>query len=236
MERFLTQKIKHKYAIYLFPVIGIAVGALLCGWSRVCTACGFSQVCFAMVGAVIPVIVTGGIHLEGFVSTADALHSREKKEKKLEILKNPHAGTLAVIAAMCFFLLYMAGLTLIWKDNQLKLLGLSYIISRTLGGMSVVWFPEAGKEGGLHSFASMPHKGTVRGVLVMFLMLEFAGAVIIQPLIGAVMALAAMWIWTYYYYMSKNQFGGITGESAGFFLCLCELSSVLVIGFLGRVM
>ena len=236
MERFFTKKKKNKYVICLFPVIGLVVGALLYGWSYVCTAYGFGQICFAMVGAVIPVIITGGFHIEGFINTVDALRSHEKKEKKPEILQNSHVGAFAVTAAICFFLLYVAGLTLIWKEKQLLLLGLGCIISRTLSGMSLVWFPTAKKEGTLYSFSSMANRGTVRVVLVMFLALEFAGAIVIQPLIGAVMALAAMWVWTYYYYMSKNRFGGITGDLTGFFMCLCELSSVLVIGFMGRVM
>lgn len=225
-----------KYALCFFPVIGLVIGALIYGWSRVCEACGFGQVCFAMVGAVIPVLVTGGIHLDGFMDTTDALHSYDKKEKKLEILKDPHVGAFAVIAAVCFFMLYSAGLTLIWKEDQLLLLWMSFLISRTLSGMSLVWFPAAKKEGLLYSFSSAAHKRTVRVVLVTLLAMEFISVVLIDPVIGAVMALAAMWVWTYYYYMSKKQFGGITGDLAGYFLCLCELSSVLLIGMIGRVM
>ena len=174
--------------------------------------------------------------MDGFMDTADALHSYEKKEKKLEILKDPHVGAFAVISAICYFLLYGAGLTLIWKNKQLLLLGLGFIVSRTLSGMSMVWFPAAKKEGTLYTFSSAAHKRTVRVVLVTLLALCFISAVMIHPIIGAVVALAAMWVWTYYYYMSKKQFGGITGDLAGYFLCLCELSSVLVIGCIGRVM
>lgn len=236
MPKVEWDKKNMKYALCFFPVIGIVIGALIYGWSRVCEACGFGQVCFAMVGAVIPVLVTGGIHLDGFMDTADALHSYDKKEKKLEILKDPHVGAFAVIAAVCFFMLYGAGLTLIWKEDQLLLLWMSYLISRTLSGMSLVWFPAAKKEGLLYSFSSAAHKRTVRVVLVTFLAMEFISVVLIDPVIGAVMALAAMWVWTYYYYMSKKQFGGITGDLAGYFLCLCELSSVLLIGMIGRIM
>ena len=102
--------------------------------------------------------------------------------------------------------------------------------------MSLVWFPAAKEEGLLHAFSSSAHKRTVRIVLVTLLALAMIGAVIIHPVMGALMALAAMWVWTYYYYMSKKQFGGITGDLAGYFLCLCELSSALVIGMVGRVM
>lgn len=225
-----------KYTLCFFPVIGIVIGALLYGWSKVCEEFGFGQVCFALVGTVIPVVVTGGIHLEGFLNTVDALHSHAKKEKKFEVLKDLHVGTFAVIAAICFFMLYAVGLTLIWKKNQLLFLGLSYVISRILSGMSYVWFPSAKEDGVMHSFATAAHKRTVKVVLVTLLALTIISAVLIQPVIGAVMALAAMWVWTYYFYMSKKQFGGITGDLTGYFICLCEVSCVLVIGMMGRVM
>lgn len=236
MPKVARDKKNMKYALCFLPIIGLVIGALICGWNIVCTSYGFGQVCFALAGAVIPVIVTGGIHMDGFMDTADALHTYEKKEKKPELIKTSHVGAFAVISAICFFMLYAAGLTLIWKENQLLLLGLSYIISRILSGMSLVWFPIVGKEGTAHSLSSMAHRRTVRVVLVTLLAVCFISAILIQPVIGAVMALAAMWVWTYYYYMSKKKFGGITGDVEGYFLCLCELSSVLVIGAIGRVM
>lgn len=222
-----------KYTPCFFPAVGLVIGALFYAWSEVCITFGFGQVCFVLVGAVIPVMISRGIHLSGLMDTVDTKHSHEKKQ---EDVKDSHVGTFAVIAAICFFLLYGAGLTLILKENQLLLLGLSFIISRTLNGMSLVWFPPAKKEGTLYTLSSMAHTKTVRIVLVTILTMCFVSAVLIQPVIGAVMSLAAMWVWTYYYYMSKKRFGGITDDLAGYFLCLCELSSVLVIGCVGRIM
>lgn len=100
----------------------------------------------------------------------------------------------------------------------------------------MVWFRTARKESVFYTAASAAQKQTVRVVLVLLLGGCFIWLILISPVIGAVTALAAMWVWTYYYYMSKNQFGGITGELAGYFVCLCELSSVLIIGFMGRMM
>lgn len=225
-----------KYSLCFFPFIGVIIGILMYGWSRACLALGFGQVCFALVGAVIPVLVTGGIHVDGFMDTADALASYADKDKKLDILKDAHIGAFSVIMAVCYFFLYAAGLTQIWKKDQLLLLGLSFVISRALSGMSLVWFRGAKKEGTLYTFSATAHRQTVRVVLVAVLAGSFIGALLISPVIGAVTALAAMWVWTYYYYMSKNKFGGITGDLAGYFLCLCELSGVLVIGLLGRVL
>jgi adenosylcobinamide-GDP ribazoletransferase len=221
-----------KYSICFFPVVGVVIGALLYGWSVICGACGFGQVCFALVGAVLPVLVTGGIHVDGFMDTADALHSYAEREKKLEILKDPHIGAFSVIAVISFFLLCVAGLTQVSRREQVELLALSFVLSRTLSGLSLVWFSGAKKDGLLYRFASTAHRRIVRVVLGVLLVLCVPVAVGIQPVTGSVMTLVAVGVWIYYYFMSRKQFGGITGDLAGYFLCLCELVCVLVVGFL----
>lgn len=225
-----------KYTLCFFPVIGVVIGAIMYAWGRICMLCGFGQVCFALVGTVIPILITGGIHLDGFMDTTDALHSYEKKERKLEILKDPHLGAFAVIALVGYCFLYAAGLTQIWQQDHLLLLAFGFVISRALSGMSLVWFQSAKKEGISYTFSSAAHRQTVRVVLALILGGCFICLILISPVIGAVMALAAMWVWTYYYYMTKKQFGGITGDLAGYFLCLCELSCVLIVGVMGRVL
>lgn len=225
-----------KYSICFFPLVGVVIGALVYVWGRICLACGFGQVCFALVGTVIPVAVTGGIHVDGFMDTVDALHSYAEREKKLEILKDPHIGAFSVIAVISYFLLFAAGLTQVWTKEHLLLLAFGFVISRTLSGMSLVWFSAAKKDGLLYQFSSTAHRQTVRAVLVAVLACCFLSVVLLSPVLGALLSLAAMWVWTYYYYMSRKQFGGVTGDVAGYFLCLCELSTVLIVGLLGRVM
>ncbi len=56
--------------------------------------------------ALIPVWITGGIHLDGYADTCDALSSYGDREKKLEILKDPHCGAFAVIRLCSYFLAY----------------------------------------------------------------------------------------------------------------------------------
>ena len=53
---------------------------------------------------------------------------------------------------------------------------------------------------------------------------------------GMLEALLCMWVWTYYYYMSKKLFGGVTKESAGYFLTLCELALALFAGMFGSAL
>lgn len=225
-----------KYVLCFLPMIGVIIGVLIYAWGRICMACGFGQVCFSLVGTVLPMIVTGGMHLGGLMNTTGALRSHEKKEKKLAMLQVSHTDVFAVIALVGYSFLYAAGLTQIWQPRHLLLLAFSFVISRCLCGLSMVWFQEALKEGIFYTISAAAHRQTVRVILVLFLGGCFICLILISPVIGAVMALAAMWVWTYYYYMSKNRFGGITGELAGYFVSLCELSSVLIIGFMGRVL
>ena len=53
-------------------------------------------------------LVTGGIHLDGFMDTTDARSSYGDREKKLAILKDSHVGAFAVIGCS-FYLILSAG-------------------------------------------------------------------------------------------------------------------------------
>ena len=86
-----------RYALCAFPLIGAVIGALVCLWRFVCLRMEFSEWILAAGICVLPVLVTGGIHLDGFCDTADALASHQDTEKKLQILKDPHMGAFAAI-------------------------------------------------------------------------------------------------------------------------------------------
>lgn len=44
----------------------------------------------------MPLLVTGGIHIDGFSDTMDALSSHAERQKKLEIMDDPHIGAFGV--------------------------------------------------------------------------------------------------------------------------------------------
>lgn len=88
-----------RYAMCFFPLIGLIIGALLLGWAQLRNLVGIGPLLFGAVATVLPLLVTGGIHLDGFCDTCDALGSHQPREKKLEILKDSHAGPLLSWAA-----------------------------------------------------------------------------------------------------------------------------------------
>ena len=57
---------------------------------------------------VAPIIITGGIHMDGFLDTQDALGSYQPRERRLEILKDSHAGAFAIISCAVYLMMYVA--------------------------------------------------------------------------------------------------------------------------------
>ena len=86
-----------KYSMCFFPLIGAVIGLLLWGWLWLCEALAIGPVLKGAAGALLPVLVTGGIHMDGFMDTSDALASWQSRERRLEILKDSHVGAFAVL-------------------------------------------------------------------------------------------------------------------------------------------
>lgn len=222
MPKVKKTKENMKYVLCFFPLTGIAVGVLVYAFSRFVQYFGLGQICFALIGTVIPILMTGGIHMDGFLNTMDALHSHEKKEKK-------------IIAAVSYFMLYAGGLVLVWQEKQLLLLATGYILSRIMSSMAIVWFSPARKDGTLFTLSSSAHKSIVKVILIFLIMLISSVCIIISPIMGVLEVLLCFWVWTYYYYMSKREFKGITEDLTGYFLSVCELGIVLYLGIFGRI-
>lgn len=213
-----------KYAMCFFPVVGIVIGILqllIGNFLLACTECG--TFFYAAVMTLIPVVVTGGIHLDGYADTTDALSSYGEREKKLEILKDPHTGAFAVIGLCVYFLADFA----LWSEitrEMLPVIACMYMISRALSGISVVTFRAAKNSGLLKTFQDGAQRLRVRVVLIIWLC--FCGCLMMvlswKQAAGALLAAALVFL--YYYIMSRKQFGGTTGDLAGYFLQVCELA------------
>ena len=176
----------------------------------------------------IPIIITGGIHLDGLLDTADALSSYKSMEEKLEILKDSHTGAFAIIVGGAWFILALGT----WSEVRLEMmpvLALSFVLSRALSGLAVVIFPKAKNTGLAATFSEMAVKRTVAITMIGFILVFGVLAIYLNPVYGVPMDIAAGLVFFYYYRMSKNKFGGITGDLAGFFLTVSELAMALTV-------
>ena len=214
-----------KYMMGCFPLVGVVQALLLIGWGYLAQWLGVNAILFAAVATLIPLLVTGGIHLDGFCDTVDALASHQTREKKLEILKDPHTGAFAVMGCAAYLLLSFA----LWTQPQeemrlltIWMMSIGYVFSRGMSALSVVTFPCAKNSGLAHSFSSAAQKQRVRVIAILFIIgCALAFLAIRLPLGGLILLGCALTFW-YYHHLSMKQFGGITGDLAGWFLQVNE--------------
>ena len=227
MPQFDWDRKNMRYAMAAFPLVGVFCGAAVLLWALLCRAAAFGPLLKGAGLALLPVLVTGGIHLDGFCDTADALASHAPREKKLEILKDSHCGAFAVIATASYLVFFAAVCTELPTDPRtLTALGLCFVLSRAASGVAVTTFPCAKNSGLARTFADMAAKRLTRALLIL---IGAAAAVGLILLGGGWAVLAAAMMFGIYYLSSRRIFGGITGDLAGWFLQWCELLMVLAL-------
>ena len=212
-----------RYALCFFPVIGIVIGAVEFFWRWLCFRLSIGQMLFAVVSVLIPVWITGGIHLDGYCDVTDAKFSYASKEKKLEILTDSHVGAFAVIY-LALYLLLQAGLyTEVFSLRTAEIISCGFILSRALSGFSAVTFQSAKKQGTLQSFVRPAHRNITIIMLSLIILLTCAGMLLLSPVQGISCMIVSFMLFFYYKKFAYQTFGGITGDTAGWFLQICEI-------------
>ena len=211
-------------ALCFLPVVGLFAGAAVYLWRRFCLTFAVEAAVFSAVATLLPLLITGGIHMDGWMDTADALSSRQSRERKLEIMKDSHTGAFAVIWCMAYLLLsYSLHWTLYFRDVW-KLAALGFVLSRSLCALSAFILPNARNGGMLFAFTdrAKKHKAAASALLIS---LACMGGMFFLDLVRGLLSIsAALLSFWRYRSMVKKQFGGVTGDTSGFFIQLCEIS------------
>lgn len=140
VPQFVWDEKNMRYALCAFPLVGLLCGALWC----VCGVLPLPAPARAAGFCLVPVWVTGGIHLDGYADTCDALASYGDREKKLEILKDPHCGAFAVIRLCSYFAAYLCLAACVQFTPRVGALWtLALVLERALSGLAVAAFPMA---------------------------------------------------------------------------------------------
>ena len=217
-----------RYSMCFFPLVGAVIGLALWGWLAVCDALSFGPLLRGAVAALLPLLITGGIHMDGFMDTSDALASWQPMEKRLEILKDSHVGAFAVMHCAGYLLLAAA----LYSEANAEsgpLLGCVFILSRAMSTWALTAFKNARPKGMLDAFTQATQKrmalfsGLCWGLVCLLIWALLGGWLAVLCLLAATLCLL------YYRHMAYRQFGGVTGDLAGWFLQVTELTLTAVI-------
>jgi len=206
-----------------FPLVGAILGFiyLLAAW---CLIAVFGWANFVTtILVLLPVFVTGGLLLDGYMDTADGVFSARDRERKLEIMKDSRVGSFGVIALVALMMIDWTVL----RDIKLVLIMTALFIMPVIGRMAMVmviaFFPYARKEGMGKAFADMADKETVAiaGITTILFVVPWGQAAIAALAAGLGFAwLLGAWL--------TSKLGGLTGDTYGAIETLTE-TMVLVV-------
>lgn len=225
-----------RLCICFLPAVGAVIGLAQAGLFVLMTYLSFGPVLRGAVLTACPLFLSGGIHMDGFLDVCDAIHSYAGREKKLEILKDPHVGAFAVIGGIIWGLLSLG----IWSEGggeEMPVLCMTFVLSRALSAFAALVFPKAKKDGMLHeetapvpggaaaAMAAVSASVCVAMILVSWMSAEGPAGVL--PALAGIGAAFLSLAW--YHHVAMTAFGGTTGDLSGWFTQICELASAAVI-------
>lgn len=217
-----------KYMFCFFPFIGIVSGLINIVLYMVCDNFHINEFMFGAVSAIIPVAVTGGIHFDGFMDTCDALSSHKDKEKMLEILDDSRVGAFAVISTVIYFLLYFGAMTCVRNLWQVQMIMMVFFSARAIA-VCILLVEKSSKESGLlYTFKTGTNKIITGLFMAVYIMMSVGIIESFNILIGALTVIAMILISVFFVKFICKKFGGVSGDLIGYFICICELTGVII--------
>ena len=211
-----------KYILIFIPLVGVIIGFILAEWAMVYPYLCSYMILPAVVGAVLPSMLSGGSHLDGFFRTVDALCSHQSREKKLKILEDSHGGYFAIIVCVWYFMLAIG----VWSEMPVDgwfVLAFGFVISRALYGFSILVLKHA-KESKCSIYIPKGKLKLVESIIMLLYVLICAYfMILLNPAAGSYCLVGALLAFVLSMFVAYRHFGGVTEDTAGFFVQICEV-------------
>ena len=220
-----------------FPFIGVCIGVVVWLWSLLVGAASLGNVLAAAGLLLIPAGMSGAIHLDGFCDVVDALSSHAAPEKKREILKDPHVGAFAPLCVACYLLLYFAVASeLNLSGHAVAVLAAMFVLSRCVSSFCVLSIARSSDKGMLASFQIAADKRPVMAVVLVLFVLSCVFCALWSVPAAVALVVVAVAVTAFIVHMARKEFGGWSGDIAGFLVQTLELAFLVTLVVLQKVM
>ena len=212
-----------RYTFLAFPLVGVVIATLEYGWFLICGRTGIGTSLYAALAAAIPVCITGGFHMDGYLDTTDALSSHREREKKLEILKDSHVGSFAVIGLCLLVIAQVALFASVPAGQSSRILLFIPAVSRCGSALAVTVLKPMSTSQYAGQKKPKSHVAVLIAMTVLltaagFLLCGRYGFALTGCLAGYVLALRRAY----------RSLDGMSGDVAGYALTIGELCAVAV--------
>ena len=211
-------------AVAFFPLVGLGLGLVLAAINALLNLLFPPNLSTALLLAAW-ILLTGVLHLDGFLDACDGLFGGFTPESRLHIMRDERVGAYALAGGVLLLLIKFTALTTLTEPVEVNLTT-ALILVPTLGrwaiSLAVVSFPYA-RETGLGRTMKNEAGSAERLLATAFALIV---AVFVGGLLGLVaMVAVALTVWLGSKYV-MNRIPGLTGDIYG---SLCELSEVVVL-------
>ena len=215
------------------PSVGAVIGALWMGifWALLRTGISPFLISFVMMFYIFA--VCGFMHMDGFMDCNDAIMSRRPLEERQRILKDSTVGAFAVVTVAFLLLAWFAAMSsAVYRIGYADLLMVP-VVSRAAAGISVLLCKPIG-----HSQYAEDYEAPGRWKYRLAVLLQVALFMGVTILLGggwlkiailtAVIGIAGFAACLY----ARKQLGGMSGDIAGYTICISELAGILALAVL----
>lgn len=209
--------------LLFLPLVGLEIGAVWALTAWLCRALGVPNLIGGLVVALCPFLLTGGIHLDGFMDVTDAVGSWRDVERRREILKDSHVGSFAVVGLAMLLLSQFACAASAPETARVGTLVLLPAVSRCASALAVTGLPAMETSQYAAQKASRGHLVILSAMTLGLLGAGFAllgkyGFALVGCLAGYALALRRAY----------RLLEGMNGDVAGYALTIGELCGLAV--------
>jgi len=209
-------------SLLFFPAVGVLIGVML---TLALFLLKFLPT--LVIGAfilVLSIIITGGIHLDGFADTCDGFYGNRPKERTLEIMRDSKVGVMGVIGIVSLLLLKFSLIVNISQGVLWKILIVMVVFGRWSQVLACYISEYARKEGKAKYFVEYASGdefriGTFFTLVLFFVLLGLKGVVLFA------FSLVPVILFINY---AKKKIGGMTGDTIG---AASEVSEIIILFF-----
>ena len=216
------ERAKGKMLLFL-PIVGLEIGVIWTALAWLCRLLNLPALVTGFVLCAYPYIVTGFIHLDGYMDVTDAVKSCRDLERRREILKDSRVGSFAVIGIVLLILTQFTLFASAPETADFLILIFVPAVSRCCSALAVTGLkPISTSQYAEHKKPKI-HTVVLTIILCVFLVAGFLlcgkyGFALIGCLIGYGLAL-----WRAY-----KSLDGMNGDISGYALTIVELCAVAV--------
>jgi adenosylcobinamide-GDP ribazoletransferase len=216
-------------ALGWFPAVGLMLGGLLATADLALGALLPRELVDALL-LVLLALLTGGLHLDGFMDTCDGLFSLRSPAERLAIFRDSRVGSFGVVGAASLLLVQWAALGALPGPQRAAMLLVALALARWAMVYAIVAFPY-GREAGLGR-AFKEHAGG-RALLAATVLAGGAAGLLLGVAGLAALALAAGASWLFARYCLAR-LPGLTGDTYGALDELVETLSFIALPVLAQ--